>query len=78
MRERKVLGLLTDRLSPSLTREFEQHLKICLDCVNFLNTYKTVAVAHSLNPAAIPAKVRKNVLAFLRKKMGRVRETRWR
>jgi anti-sigma factor RsiW len=65
-----IVNYVSDRLSPRLKREFEEHLKICPDCVNFLNTYKkTVAVAQSLNRAAIPAKVRKNVLAFLRKKI---------
>ena len=68
-----IFNYVTDRLSPSLTREFEQHLKICPDCVNFLSTYKkTVSVAGALNYTAIPAKVRNNVLAFLRKKMQRI------
>jgi len=68
-----ILNYLNDRLSPRLTREFEQHLRICPDCVNFLNTYKkTVSVAASLDYTAIPAKVRNNVRAFLRKKMQRI------
>jgi hypothetical protein len=66
----------TDRLSPSLNREFERHLKICPDCVNFLNTYKkTVSVAGALDSTAIPRRVRNSVLTFLRKKIGRVGET---
>ena len=68
-----ILNYVTDRLSPRLTREFEQHLRICPDCVNLLNTYKkTVSVAGSLDYTAIPTKVRNNVLAFLRKKMQRI------
>jgi len=68
-----ILNYVTDRLSPRLTREFEQHLRICPDCVNFLNTYKkTVSVAGSISYSAIPTKVRNNVLAFLRKKMQRI------
>ena len=31
---------LTDRLSPRVRREFERHLRVCPDCVSFLNTYK--------------------------------------
>jgi Putative zinc-finger len=68
-----IFNYVNDRLSARLTREFEQHLRICSDCVNFLNTYrKTVSVTGALNPTAIPAKVRNNVLAFLRKKMQRI------
>ena len=62
---------LADKLEPSLKREFEKHLSICPDCVNFLNTYKkTVSVTGALDFAAIPRRVRKNALAFLRKKIG--------
>lgn len=68
-----ILNYLTDQLNPSLKDEFERHLKICPDCVNFLNTYrKTISQTKSLRAAAIPAKVRKNVLAFLRRKTHRV------
>jgi Putative zinc-finger len=68
-----IFDYVTQRLSPSLTREFEQHLRICPDCVNFLHTYKkTVSVAGRLNSTAMPAKVRENVLAFLRKNRKRI------
>lgn len=68
-----IFDYVTQRLSPSLMREFEQHLRICPDCVNFLHTYKkTVSVAGRLNSTAIPAKVRENMLAFLRKNMKRI------
>jgi Putative zinc-finger len=68
-----IFDYVTQRLSPRLTREFEQHLRICPDCVNFLHTYKKpVSVAGRLNSTAIPAKVRENVLAFLRKNMKRI------
>jgi anti-sigma factor RsiW len=61
------------QLKPSLKREFEQHLSICPDCVNFLNSYKkTIAVTGALEPTALPVKVRNNVLEFLRKKMRRI------
>jgi len=68
-----IFNYLTDQLSPALKDEFERHLKICPDCVNFLNTYKkTVSSAAALTRAAIPPNVRKNVLAFLRRKMHRI------
>ena len=63
----------TGQLEPRLKREFEQHLSICPDCVNFLNSYKkTVALTGALEPTTLPAKVRNNVLDFLRKKMRRI------
>jgi hypothetical protein len=65
-----IFRYLTDRLTPTLKREFEQHLRICPDCMNFLNTYKkTVSLAGSLSANEIPHDVRTNVLAFLRRKM---------
>lgn len=67
-----ILDYLTDRLAARVKSEFEQHLKICPDCVSFLNTYKkTVALSGAVVPEAIPAKVRSNVLAFLRQKIHR-------
>ena len=64
---------VSDRLSPTLKCEFEEHLRICPDCVNFLNTYKkTVSLARSISASTIPANVRANVQAFLRKKIRRL------
>lgn len=68
-----IFDYLTDRLTSTLKREFEQHLKICPDCVSFLNTYrKTVALGGSVSVGAVPVKVRSNVLAFVRQKMHRI------
>ena len=65
-----VLDYVNDRLNADVKREFKQHLRICPDCVNFLNTYKkTVSVTRSLDPAAIPQSVRKNILEFLRRRV---------
>jgi len=64
---------VTDQLEPSLKREFEQHLSTCPDCVNFLNSYKkTAALTGALEPTTLPAKLRNNVMEFLRKKMRRI------
>ena len=62
-----VFDYLNDKLGPSIKRDFEQHLRICPDCVNFLNTYKkTVSVTRSIRPEEIPPRVQSNILGFLR------------
>ena len=68
-----VLGYLRDELTASTRRAFERHVKICPDCVSFLNTYKkTVEITGAIEPAAMPAKVRSNVLQFIRKRLRHV------
>jgi anti-sigma factor RsiW len=68
-----IFAYLTDRLDSRLKREFERHLRICPDCVSFLNTYKkTIALGGIANAGEIPFKVRANVLAFLRRKIHRI------
>ena len=68
-----VLGYLTGKLSPDVKCEFEQHLAVCPDCVSFLNTYKTtVAVTKSVQQTDLPARVRDNILTFLRKRIRRL------
>ena len=67
-----VLGYLSDTLSANVKRDFEHHLTLCPDCVNFLNTYKkTVAAMKSVEPSDIPAPVRDSILSFLRKRARR-------
>ena len=62
-----ILDYLNDKLSPTVKRDFQQHLKICPDCVNFLSTYKkTVSVSRSIRSEEIPPRVRNNILNFLR------------
>jgi hypothetical protein len=68
-----VLGYLTGAIDARTKREFEQHLRICPDCVSFLNTYrKTVAVTQSVDSTEIPDSVRENILGFLRRRIRRV------
>jgi len=68
-----VLAYLTDKLSPKTKKEFQRHLKICPDCVNFLRTYKkTVDLSRGLDVTRMPARVRDNILNFLRKRTGRI------
>lgn len=65
-----VFNYLNDKLSPHVKRDFQQHLQICPDCVNFLNTYKkTVSVTRSVRPDEIPPTVRNNILDFLRSRV---------
>jgi Putative zinc-finger len=65
-----IFGYLNDTLSPSVRRDFKHHLRICPDCVNFLNTYKkTASVTRSIRPEEIPPKIRQNILDFLRERM---------
>jgi Putative zinc-finger len=65
-----IFGYLNDTLSRSVKRDFQRHLRVCPDCVNFLNTYKkTVATSRSLRPEEISANVRDNILDFLRKRI---------
>jgi len=62
-----IFDYLNDKLSPNIKRDFQQHLKICPDCVNFLNTYKkTVSASRSIRSEEIPPRVRNNILNFLR------------
>ena len=65
-----VFNYLNDKLSPNVKRDFQQHLRICPDCVSFLNTYrKTVSVTRSVRPEEIPPRVRNNILDFLRRRV---------
>jgi anti-sigma factor RsiW len=67
-----IVGYVLNELSPTVRRHFRQHLRICPDCASFLNTYKkTVASTRSLRAQDLPAKVRKNILDFLRARMGK-------
>ncbi|HEX6768709.1 MAG TPA: zf-HC2 domain-containing protein [Candidatus Binatia bacterium] len=68
-----LVDYLTDNLRPKLKQEFARHLSLCPDCVSFVNTYrKTVQSTAALRSEKIPAKVRDNVLNFLRNKLRRV------
>jgi Putative zinc-finger len=64
-----VFNYINDTLAPRVKRDFNQHLKICPDCVAFLNTYRnTVAVTRSVRAEEMPANVRDNILDFLRRR----------
>ncbi len=68
-----VHAYLSDKLTAKTKTAFQEHIKICRDCVNFLNTYKkTVKLTRRLDPARLPTRVRENILSFLRKQTGRL------
>jgi hypothetical protein len=65
-----ILDYLTEELDPGTTSEFEKHMRICQDCVAFLNTYKkSVQVTRSLQYEDIPPEMIKRVRRFLTEKM---------
>jgi hypothetical protein len=69
-----VYDYLNDALGPRVKRDFMKHLAICPDCVSFLNTYKkTVEITLSVRAEDMPATVRDNILAFLRRRARRHR-----
>ena len=69
-----VLDYLSGNLRPNVKRDFQEHLRICPDCVHFLNTYKkTVSATGTVRPEEIPAKVKNNILRFLRKRTRKFR-----
>lgn len=64
-----LVDYLNDTLGPAVRRDFMQHLAICPDCVAFLNTYKkTVQITRAVRAEEMPAKIRDNILVFLRRR----------
>lgn len=69
-----VYDYLKNNLSRDLKRDFQQHLRICPDCVSFLNTYKkTVSLTGSVRVEEIPENVRASIVDFLHKRMRKSR-----
>jgi hypothetical protein len=69
-----VYDYLKGALGARVKRDFMRHLAICPDCVSFLNTYKkTVQITGSVRVEEMPARVRDNILAFLRRRARRNR-----
>jgi len=65
-----VFDYVNDELSPRHKRDFQQHLKICPDCVNFLKTYKkTIEATGALYANDIPPEVRDSLWQFLSRKL---------
>jgi hypothetical protein len=67
-----VYDYLAERLSRTVKKAFERHLRLCPDCVAFLNTYRTTVTAtRHLQAKDIPETVRSNLLKFLRTRVKR-------
>ena len=65
-----ILSYLNDQMSANTKRKFQRHLKLCPDCVNFLNTYRTtMSQTQQVSVASMPAKVQANLLAYLQQKL---------
>ena len=65
-----ILDYITGELHPDTASQFEEHMRICPDCVSFLNTYrKTVQITRSLRYEDIPGEMEKRVRQFLQKKI---------
>ena len=78
---REITDLLLDYLTGELDRgtasAFEDHLRLCSDCVAFLNTYKkTVHITRSLRYESIPAELERRVRRFLRERTQKGRRGR--
>jgi anti-sigma factor RsiW len=66
---------MTGELDPETASAFEEHLRLCSDCVAFLNTYKkTVQVTRSLRHDSIPAELQRRALRFLKERTKKVRK----
>ena len=70
---REITDLLVDHmmgeLDPETVAAFEEHLRLCPDCVAFLNTYrKTIRATRSLRYENIPAEMERRVRRFLRER----------
>jgi hypothetical protein len=67
-----IYDYLNDRLIPPVKRDFERHLRLCPDCVGFLNTYKnSIRAIRSLPAEDVPPGVRDSLLNFLRRQIRR-------
>ncbi len=72
-----LLDYLTGELDPGTASAFEDHLRLCSDCVAFLNTYKkTVQVTRSLRYKNIPAELERRVRQFLQQRSQKGRRGR--
>jgi hypothetical protein len=61
---------LNNHLEARLKRQFEQHLRICPDCVAFLKTFrKTIFAVRSVRAEDLPENVRRNILGFLQRRV---------
>ena len=70
----QVQQLLVDyidgELSPDLTRDLETHLKDCIPCHDFINTYRaTIKITRKVEPAEMPQELKDKLKSFIREKI---------
>jgi anti-sigma factor RsiW len=64
---------LAGELHPAMTTAFEEHVRLCQDCVAFLKTYqKTTQAIQSLRHEELPAEMQIRVRQFLRTRIDRL------
>lgn len=65
-----IVDYVTGKMNSRTCRMFNQHMRICPDCVNFLNTYrKTIQATQSLRFEDIPPDMVRRVQRFLQEKI---------
>jgi anti-sigma factor RsiW len=65
-----ILGYLECTLDPSERQAFEAHIADCINCWQFLQTYReTVSLGQQLREEAIPPDVRERLETFLRSRL---------
>lgn len=63
-----IIDYVSGDLGAETTAIFEEHLRVCPDCVAFLNTYRgTIRATRSLAYDSIPEEMRDRVRQFLHK-----------
>jgi anti-sigma factor RsiW len=63
-----IIDYVSGDLDAEMTAIFEAHLRVCPDCVAFLNTYRgTIRATRSLAYDSIPEEMRDRVRQFLHK-----------
>lgn len=62
----------TEALAPKTLQALQEHLRICEDCLAFLNTYRaTIQTTRTLRYDDMPAALQDRLLSFLRTRMTR-------
>lgn len=68
-----IVDYVVGEMDEAARAAFEAHMRICVDCVAFLNTYReTIRTTHSVRYETIPEEMLDRVQQFLRSKTNRV------
>jgi anti-sigma factor RsiW len=67
-----IMHYVVGEMDEAARAAFEAHLRICADCVAFLNTYReTIRTTRAVRYETIPAEMLNRVQQFLRSKTNR-------